>query len=186
MRTEQKVAVITGASQGIGADALAYAQEMSNPPQTLSGIEDSVVGLPARMLDRDARSYALIARVFASQPEGLRDDILENVTLYWLTNTAVSSARLYWESKLAFFAPKGVAIPDAVSAFPDEIYTTPRSLRPLRRWLFSDSLQFSRQARRHNTFVARRGSGKADELTGDCFDDHHFRHAYVNHPRYLE
>jgi hypothetical protein len=94
------------------------------------------------MLDRDARSYALIARVFASQPEGLRDDILENVTLCWLTNTAVSSARLYWESKLAFFAPKGVAIPDAVSAFPDEIYTTPRSLRPLRRWLFSDSLQF--------------------------------------------
>ncbi len=102
MRTEQKIAVITGASQGIGTDALAYAQEMSNPPQTLSGIEDSAVGLPARMLDRDARSYALIARVFASQPEGLRDDILKNVTLNWLTNTAVSSARLYWESKLAF------------------------------------------------------------------------------------
>ena len=80
------------------------------------------------MLDHDARSYALIARVFAGQPEGLtRDDILENVTLYWLTNTAVSSARLYWESKLPFFAPKGVAIPVAVSAFPDEIYTAPRS-----------------------------------------------------------
>src|SRR5258708_27844127 len=126
MRTEQKVAVITGASQGIGADALAYAQEMSNPPQTLSGIEDSVVGLPARMLDRDARSYALIARVFASQPEGLRDDILENVTLYWLTNTADSSAPLFFGSKLALFAPKGVAIPDAVSAFPDEIRSEQR------------------------------------------------------------
>ena len=74
------------------------------------------------------RSYALIARVFDGQSEGLtRDDILDNVTLYWVTNTAVSSARLYWESKLAFFAPKGVAIPTGVSAFPDEIYTAPRS-----------------------------------------------------------
>src|SRR5580704_5061154 len=107
---------------------LAYAQEMSNRPQTLYGIEDSPVGLAAWMLDHDARSYALITRVFAGQPEGLtRDDILENVTLYWLTSTAVSSARLYWESKLPFFAPKGVAIPAAVSAFPDEIYTAPRS-----------------------------------------------------------
>ena len=107
---------------------LAYAQEMSNRPQTLYGIEDSPVGLAAWMLDHDSRSYALIARVFAGQAEGLtRDDILDNVTLYWLTNTAVSSARLYWESKLAFFAPKGVAIPVAVSAFPDEIYTAPQS-----------------------------------------------------------
>ena len=88
---------------------LAYAQEMGNRPQTLYGIEDSPVGLAAWMLDHDARSYALIARVFAGQTEGLtRDDILENVTLYWLTKTAVSSARLYWESKLPFFAPKGV------------------------------------------------------------------------------
>jgi pimeloyl-ACP methyl ester carboxylesterase len=107
---------------------LAYAEEMSNRPQTLYGIDDSPVGLAAWMLDHDARSYALIARVFAGQREGLtRDDILENVTLYWLTNTGVSSARLYWESKLPFFAPKGVAIPVAVSAFPDEIYTAPRS-----------------------------------------------------------
>jgi pimeloyl-ACP methyl ester carboxylesterase len=105
-----------------------YASEMANRPQTLYGIEDSPVGLAAWMLDHDARSYALIARVFAGQAEGLtRDDILDNVTLYWLTGTAVSSARLYWESKLAFFAPKGVAIPVAVSAFPDEIYTAPRS-----------------------------------------------------------
>jgi pimeloyl-ACP methyl ester carboxylesterase len=107
---------------------LAYAQEMGNRPQTLYGIEDSPIGLAAWMLDHDAASYALIARVFAGQPEGLtRDDILDNVTLYWLTNTAVSSARLYWESKLAFFAPKGVALPVAVSAFPDEIYTAPQS-----------------------------------------------------------
>jgi pimeloyl-ACP methyl ester carboxylesterase len=107
---------------------VAYAQEMGNRPQTLYAIEDSPVGLAAWMLDHDARSYELIARVFDGQPEGLtRDDVLDNVTLYWLTNTAVSSARLYWESKLAFFAPKGVAIPVAVSAFPDELYQAPRS-----------------------------------------------------------
>ena len=107
---------------------LAYAQEMGNRPQTLYAIADSPVGLAAWMLDHDARSYALIARAFDGHPGGLtRDDVLENVTLYWLTNTAVSSARLYWESKLAFFAPKGVAIPVAVSAFPDELYQAPRS-----------------------------------------------------------
>jgi pimeloyl-ACP methyl ester carboxylesterase len=107
---------------------LAYSQEMGNRPQTLYAIADSPVGLAAWMLDHDAASQALIARVFNGQPEGLtRDDVLDNVTLYWLTNTAVSSARLYWESKLAFFAPKGVAIPVAVSAFPDELYQAPRS-----------------------------------------------------------
>ncbi len=107
---------------------LAYAQEMGNRPQTLYAIADSPVGLAAWMLDHDAASQALIARVFNGQPEGLtRDDVLDNVTLYWVTNTAVSSARLYWESKLAFFAPKGVAIPVAVSAFPDELYQAPRS-----------------------------------------------------------
>jgi pimeloyl-ACP methyl ester carboxylesterase len=80
------------------------------------------------MLDHDAQSLALITRVFDGQSEGLtRDDILDNVTLYWLTNTAVSSARLYWESKLPFFAPKHVAIPVAVSAFPEELYQAPRS-----------------------------------------------------------
>jgi pimeloyl-ACP methyl ester carboxylesterase len=107
---------------------LGYAQEMANRPQTLYAIEDSPVGLAAWMLDHDKASQAMIARVFAGQAEGLtRDDILENVTLYWLTNTAVSSARLYWESKLPFFAPKGIAIPVAVSAYPDEIYQAPRS-----------------------------------------------------------
>src|SRR5262249_15048823 len=107
---------------------LGYAQEMENRPQTLYALADSPVGLAAWMLDHDDRSQALIARVFAGQREGLtRDDVLDNVTLYWLTNTAVSSARLYWESKLAFFAPKGVAFPTAVSVFPDEIYAAPRS-----------------------------------------------------------
>ncbi|SEA85199.1 epoxide hydrolase family protein [Leifsonia sp. 21MFCrub1.1] len=110
------------------AHGLAYAQEMGNRPQTLYGVADSPVGLAAWMLDHDARSYDLIARVFAGGTEGLtRDDILDNVTLYWLTNTAVSSARLYWESKLAFFAPKGVTLPTGVSVFPDEIYAAPRS-----------------------------------------------------------
>jgi pimeloyl-ACP methyl ester carboxylesterase len=107
---------------------LAYAQEMGNRPQTLYALTDSPVGLAAWMLDHDERSQALIARVFAGQAEGLtRDDVLDNATLYWLTTTAVSSARLYWESKLAFFAPKGVALPTAVSVFPDEIYAAPRS-----------------------------------------------------------
>jgi pimeloyl-ACP methyl ester carboxylesterase len=107
---------------------LGYAQEMANRPQTLYGIEDSPAGLAAWMLDHDASSLALIARVFDGQPEGLtREDILDNITLYWLTNTAVSSARLYWESKLPFFAPKGVPIPTAVSVFPDEIYAAPKS-----------------------------------------------------------
>jgi pimeloyl-ACP methyl ester carboxylesterase len=107
---------------------VAYAQEMGNRPQTLYAIADSPVGLAAWMLDHDAASYALIARAFDGHPGGLsRDDVLDNVTLYWVTNTAVSSARLYWESKLAFFAPKGVAIPVAVSAFPDELYQAPRS-----------------------------------------------------------
>jgi pimeloyl-ACP methyl ester carboxylesterase len=101
---------------------LAYAQEMSNRPQTLYAVEDSPVGLAAWMLDHDARSYELIARVFAGKSEGLtRDDVLDKITLYWLTNTGVSSARLYWESKLPFFAPKGVTIPVAVSAYPSQL-----------------------------------------------------------------
>jgi pimeloyl-ACP methyl ester carboxylesterase len=107
---------------------LGYATEMANRPQTLYALMDSPVGLAAWMCDHDAASQALIGRVFAGQHEGLsRDDILDNVTLYWLTKTAISSARLYWESKLPFFTPKGVSIPTAVSAYPDEIYQAPRS-----------------------------------------------------------
>jgi pimeloyl-ACP methyl ester carboxylesterase len=107
---------------------LAYAQEMGNRPQTLYGIADSPIGLAGWILDHDASSYAMMARVFDGKTEGLtRDDILDNITFYWLTNTAISSARLYWENKLAFFAPKDVQIPVAVSIYPDEIYAAPRS-----------------------------------------------------------
>jgi len=105
-----------------------YALEMANRPQTLYGIVDSPVGLAAWLLDHDVRSYEMIAHAFDGQREGLtRDDVLDNITLTWLTNTAVSSARIYWENTYGFFAPKGVAIPVAVSAFPDEVYTVPRS-----------------------------------------------------------
>jgi pimeloyl-ACP methyl ester carboxylesterase len=109
--------------QGLG-----YALEMKNRPQSIYGIGDSPVGMAAWMIDHDADSYALIARVFDGKPEGLtRDDVLDNATLYWLTNTTISSARLYWESKLAFFTPKHIAIPVAVTAFPNELYQAPRS-----------------------------------------------------------
>jgi pimeloyl-ACP methyl ester carboxylesterase len=105
-----------------------YAQEMSTRPQTLYALADSPAGLAAWVLDHDAASHALIARVFEGQREGLtRDDILDNLTLYWLTNTTASSARIYWENTFAFFAPKGVSIPVAVSAFPDEVCQIPRS-----------------------------------------------------------
>jgi len=107
---------------------LGYAIEMTNRPQTLYGIEDSPIGLASWILDHDAASQSLIARVFDGQAEGLsRDDVLDNITLYWLTRTAISSARLYWENKLAFFDVKHVTIPVAVSVFPDEIYAAPRS-----------------------------------------------------------
>jgi pimeloyl-ACP methyl ester carboxylesterase len=112
---------------------LGYANEMGLRPQTLYGLVDSPVGLAAWMLDHDAASQALIARVFAGEREGLtRDDILDNVTLYWLTNTAISSARLYWDtrqipSRGGFFDVRGVKLPVGVSAFPDEIYQAPKS-----------------------------------------------------------
>ena len=107
---------------------IAYGYQMGLRPQTLYGIEDSPVGLAAYFLDHDAWSYELISRVFDGQREGLtRDDVLDNITLTWLTNTAISGARLYWENKFGFFSVKGVSIPVAVSAFPDELYPTPRS-----------------------------------------------------------
>jgi pimeloyl-ACP methyl ester carboxylesterase len=116
-------------------NGLGYAQEMSHRPQTLYAIDDSPIGLAAWMLDHDARSYELIAHAFNGQKEALtRDDVLDNITLYWLTNTGISSARLYWDTahevplrQLAFFAPSGVKIPVAVTAFPDELYQAPRS-----------------------------------------------------------
>src|SRR5688572_15860622 len=110
------------------AKGLAYALEMGNRPQTLYGIADSPIGLAAWMIDHDLLSYEMIARVFDGKTEGLtRDDILDNITLFWLTNTGVSASRLYWENKLSFFVVKNVSIPVAVSAFPDELYPCPRS-----------------------------------------------------------
>jgi len=114
-------------------NGLGYAIEMSYRPQTLYGIVDSPVGLAAWMLDHDIRSYLMIARSFDGKPEGLTpDDVLDNVTLYWLTNTAISSARLYWDTVHnlpagGFFDARGVKIPVAVSAFAEEIYQAPKS-----------------------------------------------------------
>ena len=110
-----------------------YANEMGLRPQTLYALADSPVGLAAWILDHDAASYALIARVFDGGGEGLtRDDILDNITLYWVTNTAISSARLYWDTRQmpqsgGFFDARGVQIPVAVSVFADEIYAAPKS-----------------------------------------------------------
>jgi pimeloyl-ACP methyl ester carboxylesterase len=105
-----------------------YAFEMGTRPQTLAALADSPIGLATFLLDHDARSLELISRSFDGVKEGLtRDDFLDNVTLFWLTNTGVSSARLYWEYKGGFFSPKGVKVPAAVSVFPDELYHTPRN-----------------------------------------------------------
>jgi pimeloyl-ACP methyl ester carboxylesterase len=108
---------------------LGYGLEMITQPQTLYGIEDSPVGLAAWMINHDASSYSDIADAFAGHPVGnlTRDEVLDNLTFYWLTNTAISSARLYWESAYDFFGVKGVKIPAAVSVFPKEIYMAPRS-----------------------------------------------------------
>ncbi|NKL33220.1 epoxide hydrolase [Rhizobium leguminosarum bv. viciae] len=113
-------------------NGLGYAIEMNNRPQTLYSIVDSPIGLAAWMIDHDDRSEKLIARVFAGESEGLsRDDVLDNVTLYWLTNTAISSARLYWDNAHhpsgGFFDVRGIKIPVAVTAFPDELYTAPKN-----------------------------------------------------------
>jgi pimeloyl-ACP methyl ester carboxylesterase len=120
---------------------LAYAQQMGHRPQTLYGIADSPIGLAAWFLDHDILSYRMIARAFDGQAEGLsRDDVLDNITITWLTNTAISGARLYWEAlprtssgfgiernNVHFFEPIGVRAPIAVSRFPDELYPVPKS-----------------------------------------------------------
>ena len=112
------------------AKETAYALEMGLRPQTLYGIADSPVGLAAWVLDHDLLSYQGFSRLFVDgTPYGelTRDDVLDNITLFWLTNTGISSGRLYWENKLPFFDPKGVSIPVAVSVFPEEIDAVPRS-----------------------------------------------------------
>jgi pimeloyl-ACP methyl ester carboxylesterase len=144
VRDDVTAAVVSGSPPPAGLDAeerrvydklkefwatdVAYALEMGTHPQTLYGIADSPVGLAAWMLDHDATSMALISRVFDGEIEGLtRDDVLDNITHYWLTNTGISSGRLYYENRLSFFGPKGVSIPVAVSVYPDELYQVPRS-----------------------------------------------------------
>jgi pimeloyl-ACP methyl ester carboxylesterase len=112
-------------TKGIG-----YALEMGNRPQTLYGLADSPIALAAWMLDHDTWSLEDITRAFVEeQPVGnlTRDEVLDNVTLYWLTNTGVSSGRLYWENKVGFFDVKGVTVPTAVSIFPNDIYHAQRS-----------------------------------------------------------
>ncbi|MFD4589069.1 epoxide hydrolase family protein [Streptomyces sp. NPDC058434] len=105
-----------------------YAYMMGSRPQTLTGLADSPVGLAAFMVDHDAASLDLISRAFAGEPTGLtRDDVLDNITLFWLTNTAVSAARLYAENRTPFFGAKGVKLPAAVSVFPDELYQSPKT-----------------------------------------------------------
>jgi pimeloyl-ACP methyl ester carboxylesterase len=105
-----------------------YGLMMGTHPQSLTGLADSPVGLAAFMLDHDLRSYQLISRAFDGQPTGLtQDDVLDNITVFWLTNTAISSARLYWENKFGYFDAKNISIPVAVSVFPDELYQAPRS-----------------------------------------------------------
>jgi pimeloyl-ACP methyl ester carboxylesterase len=114
-------------------NGLGYAIEMNNRPQTLYGIADSPIGLAGWMLDHDIRSYQMITRVFDGKPEGLtRDDVLDNVSLYWLTNTGISSGRLYWDTAHnlppgGFFDARGVKLPVGVSAFAEEIYQAPES-----------------------------------------------------------
>jgi pimeloyl-ACP methyl ester carboxylesterase len=118
-----------GRLQFVYQKGIAYGFQMGLRPQTLYGIADSPVGLAAYFLDHDARSYELISRVFQGRAEGLtRDDILDNITITWFTNTAISGARLYWEYwGKGYFNAKGVSIPVAVSVFPDELYPAPRS-----------------------------------------------------------
>jgi pimeloyl-ACP methyl ester carboxylesterase len=144
VRDDVTAAVISGSPPPAGLDAeetrlyeklkefwatdVAYALEMGTHPQTLYGISDSPVGLAAWMLDHDATSLAMISRVFDGGTEGLsRDDVLDNITHYWLTNSGISSGRLYKENTASFFGPKGVNIPVAVSVYPDELYQVPRS-----------------------------------------------------------
>ncbi|WP_234389019.1 hypothetical protein [Streptomyces sp. AS58] len=108
-----------------------YAFIMGSRPQSLTALADSPVGLAAFLLDHDRDSLDLISRSFAGQKEGLtRDDVLDNITLFWLTNTAISASRLYWEdiaARISFFGSKGVTLPVAVSVFPEELYEAPES-----------------------------------------------------------
>ena len=165
---------------------LAYAQQMGHRPQTLYGIADSPVGLAAWFLDHDQESYRMIARAFDGEQEGLtRDDVLDNITIAWLTNTAISGARLYWEAlprtssgfgieknNVHFFEPIGPTVPIAVSQFPDELYPVPRKLgetdlsqaHPLQPAAEGRSLRRLRAAGISGAGACGRRSGRSAEL----------------------
>jgi len=107
---------------------IGYARMNGDRPQTMTGLTDSPVGLAAYLIDLYPSSYEMIARSIDGKPEGLTpDDVLDSITLFWLTNTVVSAARLYWENRTPYFSAKGVALPVAVSVFPDELYEAPKS-----------------------------------------------------------
>jgi pimeloyl-ACP methyl ester carboxylesterase len=113
------------------AKHVAYALIMGTRPQTLYGLADSPVDLAAFMLDHGdgTGQPGLVQQILQGHLKGdlTRDDILDNITLYWLTNTGVSASRLYWENKAGFFEAKNISIPFAISVFPDELYQAPRS-----------------------------------------------------------
>jgi pimeloyl-ACP methyl ester carboxylesterase len=113
------------------AKHVAYSQIMSTRPQTLYGLSDSPADLAAFMLDHGdgTGQPGLVEKVLQGQLQSslTRDDLLDNITLYWLTNTGISAARLYWENKGAFFDAKPITIPFAMTVFPDELYQAPRS-----------------------------------------------------------
>ena len=116
---------------GFYAKHVAYAQIMSTRPQTLYGLADSPVDLAAFMLDHGdgTGQPGLVEQVLEGGLDSdlTRDDLLDNISLYWLTNTGISAARLYWENKADFFDAKNITIPYAISVFPDELYQAPRS-----------------------------------------------------------
>jgi len=135
-------------TKGIG-----YAVEMGLRPQSLYGLADSPVALAAWMLDHDALSYEDISQAFVDgQPVGslTRDEVLDNITLTWLTNTGISSGRLYWENTQGFFDVKGVVVPTAVSVFPKELFQAPK------RWAENayPNLMYFREVDRGGHFAA--------------------------------
>ena len=119
-----------------------YTVEQATRPQTIGqSLADTPVGLAAWLLDHDARSYEKMAHAFEGHPEGelTRDEILDNITLYWLTNTGASAARLYWETKVLAFTASDSPVPVAITVFPDEYYHAPRSWA---QWAYHNLIYF--------------------------------------------
>jgi pimeloyl-ACP methyl ester carboxylesterase len=120
-----------------------YSIEQATRPQTIGqSLADTPVGLAAWLLDHDARSYEKMAHAFQGHPEGelTRDEILDNITLYWLTNTGASAARLYWETKVLALNASDSSVPVAMTVFPDEYYRAPRSWA---EWAYPNLIYFN-------------------------------------------